>query len=48
MSDPSVGSIFFDIGDTLATANITNGGTRLVLTVLPRVLSVLTKLQFIL
>lgn len=45
MSNPSVGSIFFDIGDTLATANITSGGTRLILTVLPGVISVLTKLQ---
>ncbi|ODG99860.1 hypothetical protein A4S05_36035 [Nostoc sp. KVJ20] len=45
MSAPSVGSIFFDIGDTLATASITSGGTRLVLTVLPGVLSVLTKLR---
>lgn len=45
MSDPSVGSVFFDIGDTLATANITSGGTRLVLTVLPGVISVLTKLR---
>jgi bacterial leucyl aminopeptidase len=45
MSDPIVESIFFDIGDTLATANITNGGTKLVLTVLTGVLSVLTKLR---
>jgi bacterial leucyl aminopeptidase len=45
MSDPIIGGIFFDIGDTLATASITNGGTRLVLTVLPGVISVLTKLR---
>lgn len=45
MNNLSVGSIFFDIGDTLATASITNGGARLVLTVLLGVLSVLTKLR---
>ena len=45
MSDSSVGSIFFDIGDTLATASITNGGSKLGLTVLPEVISILTKLQ---
>lgn len=44
MNNLSVGSIFFDIGDTLATASITDGGARLVLTVLPGVQSVLTKL----
>lgn len=34
-----------NIGDTLATANITSGGTRLILNVLPGVISVLTKPQ---
>ncbi|ODG99854.1 hypothetical protein A4S05_36000 [Nostoc sp. KVJ20] len=45
MNNLSIGSIFFDIGDTLATASITDGGARLVLTVLPGVVSVLTTLQ---
>ncbi len=45
MSDPIVGGVFFDIGDTLATASITNSGNRLVLNVLPGVISVLKKLQ---
>ena len=45
MSDPIAKAIFFDIGDTLATASMTNGGTRLVLTVLPGVITVLTKLK---
>jgi FMN phosphatase YigB (HAD superfamily) len=45
MSDRMVGGIFFDIGDTLATASITNGGNKLVLTVLPGVISVLKELR---
>lgn len=45
MNNLSIGSIFFDIGDTLATASITDGGARLVLTVLPGVVSVLTTLR---
>jgi bacterial leucyl aminopeptidase len=45
MSDPIAKTIFFDIGDTLATARIADGGTKLVLNVLPGVISILTRLQ---
>jgi bacterial leucyl aminopeptidase len=44
MSNSNIGSIFFDIGDTLATASFPAGGSNLVLTVLPGVVSVLKKL----
>jgi bacterial leucyl aminopeptidase len=45
MNDLRIGSIFFDIGDTLATARITDEGSKLVLTARDGVLSVLMKLQ---
>jgi bacterial leucyl aminopeptidase len=45
MSNSTIGSIFFDIGDTLATASFPSGGSNLVLTVLPGVVAVLTKLR---
>jgi FMN phosphatase YigB (HAD superfamily) len=45
MSDSNVGSIFFDIGETLATASTANGSSTLVFTVLPGVIYVLTKLR---
>jgi bacterial leucyl aminopeptidase len=45
MSNSNIGSIFFDIGDTLATASFPSGGSNLVLTALPGVIAVLTKLR---
>jgi bacterial leucyl aminopeptidase len=45
MSNSNIGSIFFDIGDTLATASFPTGGSNLVLAVLPGVISVLKKLR---
>ena len=45
MSNSNIGSIFFDIGDTLATASFLAGGSNLVLTVLPGVITVLKKLR---
>jgi bacterial leucyl aminopeptidase len=45
MSNSNIGSIFFDIGDTLATASFPAGGSNLFLTVLPGVVSVLKKLR---
>jgi bacterial leucyl aminopeptidase len=45
MSNSNIGSIFFDIGDTLATASFPAGGSNLVLAVLPGVISVLKKLR---
>jgi bacterial leucyl aminopeptidase len=45
MSNSNIGSIFFDVGDTLATASFPTGGSNLVLTVLPGVIAVLKKLR---
>jgi bacterial leucyl aminopeptidase len=45
MSNSNIGNIFFDIGDTLATASFPSGGSNLVLTALPGVIAVLTKLR---
>lgn len=45
MSNSNIGSIFFDIGDTLATASFPAGGSNLVLTALPGVITVLKKLR---
>ena len=45
MSQERASVIFFDIGDTLASARLENGGNRLVLDVLPGVVSVLSELR---
>jgi bacterial leucyl aminopeptidase len=45
MSNSNIASIFFDIGDTLATASFPAGSSNLVLTVLPGIVSVLNKLR---
>jgi bacterial leucyl aminopeptidase len=45
MSNSNIGSVFFDIGDTLATASFPAGGSNLVLTALPGVINVLKKLR---
>jgi FMN phosphatase YigB (HAD superfamily) len=45
MSYPNVGSIFFDIDDTLANITVEESENKLVFAVLPGVISVLTKLR---
>lgn len=45
MNVSEISCIFFDIGDTLATASLTNGGSNLKLNVLPGVDAILTNLQ---